>query len=280
MSDKRLLVHASTTSMTTGSQPMDRWLLTHLADWQLFILFIGGGEVLALGGLLLYRRLIRPTTTEHNEILGVALSLVIGVYGILLAFVIVTLWTSYDAAKNNVAAEATSLAQISRDYTSFPAKDQRLINGAIKIYIQDLDKRAWPAMADGKDPGSGALTTIYTAVGEIRPVGPSQIAWNEEAARDAGALAQENRMRITQSQESIPGLLRLLALVGAVLLTVCTYLLGIRSRQMHLFVVAVVTCILSLSLLLALDLEYPYSGNIHITSNEFHTGELEMIGGR
>ena len=79
------------------------------------ILFIGGAVAYAVGGVLLTRHYVHHHVKEgHNDVL-VPLFLTAGViYAVLLGFMVVAVWESYDAAHETASLEAATLVPLYR----------------------------------------------------------------------------------------------------------------------------------------------------------------------
>ncbi|SHH56146.1 Protein of unknown function [Jatrophihabitans endophyticus] len=258
---------------------MDRWLLVHVPTWALFVVF---GVLLEVGVVLLlraYRRRMHPARGNHNEILAVVLSLVVGVYGVLLGFVIVTLWTSFEGAETTVSKEATALAQLARTARStFDPAEQRVVDDAIRRYVRDLEGTQFPAMERGETPNSGELAAVYDAVARIAPPGDDvRVAAYDEMQSTLSALTEQNRARTEEADGTVPGALKVLVLLGAAATLSCLFLFSLDSALVHGFVLVVVTEVLGQALLLALILEYPFLGSVHAGAGSYGTGILRMI---
>ena len=89
---------------------MNRYLLNHFTTLELGVIIIGGFVVLALAGLFLVRRFF-PSLIEgaENDVAGVILGVLAAIYGIVLAFVIVSLFEDFRKAGSDVRTEATAL---------------------------------------------------------------------------------------------------------------------------------------------------------------------------
>lgn len=102
-------------------QRMILWLLNHVSTLVIAVLLVGGLTGLAAAGSLAARRRFPHLAKgEHNEMVGVALGMFGAIYGIILAFVVVTLWTQLENTQNIVATEATDLALVVRSADTFP----------------------------------------------------------------------------------------------------------------------------------------------------------------
>ena len=98
-----------------------------MSDTVLAILFIGGFVLYGAIGTTVVRRLIRRQIAEgHNDVL-VPLFLTAGViYAVLLGFMVVGEWESYDAARANAGEEAAVLVPLYRQTTVMDAHGREI----------------------------------------------------------------------------------------------------------------------------------------------------------
>jgi hypothetical protein len=90
-------------------------------DTLLGILLIAGPAVYAVAGVWLSRKIQHERIREgHNDVL-VPIFLNAGVlFAVLLGFMVVAVWESYDAAKGNAATEAAALVPLYRATIALP----------------------------------------------------------------------------------------------------------------------------------------------------------------
>ncbi|MEW2529292.1 hypothetical protein [Streptomyces sp. NPDC047071] len=138
---------------------MSLWLLNHFSTFTLAVITVGGTVLLAVGGsVLLRRRYPSLTQGEHNDMVGVTLGMFGAIYGIILAFVIVTLWTQVEDTQTIVATEATDAALIARDAAAFPPPVHARLDSAMSGYVHAVVEDQWPRMREG-NPSYGATET-------------------------------------------------------------------------------------------------------------------------
>lgn len=91
---------------------MNRSLLNTFATWELGFIIVGGFALLAVASLLVVRRWV-PSLQEagENEVAGVILGVIAAIYGIVLAFVIVSL---FEDSTTRTPATSPSRARRSR----------------------------------------------------------------------------------------------------------------------------------------------------------------------
>ncbi|MFD0526943.1 hypothetical protein ACFQ1I_06200 [Kitasatospora arboriphila] len=168
---------------------MEVWLLNNLSTFTLGGVVVGGIVVLAvLGSALTRRRYPQTADGTHNDMVGVVLSMFGAIYGVILAFVIVTLWTQLENAETVVAAEATAAAQIVRDAQAFPAADRDRVNHAVDGYVHAVVEQQWPLMRSGQgdyNRTAAKLEAVYQSLQAYQPDTHSEQTFYDQAVDSA-----------------------------------------------------------------------------------------------
>jgi hypothetical protein len=257
---------------------MSLWLLNHLSTFTLAMLTVGGTVTVAVvGSLLLRRRHPSLAEGEHNDMVGVTLGMFGAIYGIILAFVIVTLWTQLDNTQTIVATEATDVAMIARDAAAFPPPVRARVDAALSDYVHAVVEDQWPRMRAGQ-PSYGAtadkLQTVFEVLQTYEPKTAREEVFYEEAVARLNDVASQRRARLTMAEQELPPLLQVLAFGGALVLIPLTFLYGVRKLRIQLLFVASVAALIGFSLLLVLVLDRPFAGDLSVTPTPYREGAL------
>ncbi|MGW1067999.1 bestrophin-like domain [Streptomyces aureus] len=254
------------------------WLLNHFSTFTLAVVTVGGTVLLAVGGsVLLRRRYPSVARGEHNDMVGVTLGMFGAIYGIILAFVIVTLWTQLEDTQTIVASEATDAALITRDAAAFPAHVRAQLDSSIGGYVHAVVEDQWPRMRAG-NPSYGAtethLASAYEALQRYDPKSESEQVFYEEAVSHLNDVASQRRARITMARQELPPLLQVLAFGGALVLVPLTFLYGMRKLRVQMLFVASVAGLVGFSLLLVFVLDRPFAGELSVSPAPYREGAL------
>ncbi|MEU9128711.1 DUF4239 domain-containing protein [Kitasatospora sp. NPDC048540] len=260
---------------------MEVWLLNHLPTFALTAAVVGGIIIFAMLGDLLCRHWF-PSTTEgtHNDMVGVVLSLFGAIYGVILAFVIVNLWTQLQSAETIVATEATATAQIVRDANAFPPEVRDKVDAAVGDYVHAVVERQWPLMREGRsDYGRTApeVAALYQALQSYTPTDVPQQTFQQHAITSLDQVVAQRRARITQSGQQLPTLLQVLVFGGALVILPLTFLYGREDRRIEIIFVGAVSSLIGFSLLLVLVLDRPFSGDLSVSPQPFMDGVLAQF---
>lgn len=257
---------------------MNRYLLNTFTTLELGVIVVGGFVLLAVAGLLVTRRLA-PSLREsggENEIAGVILGVLAAIYGIVLAFVIVSLFEDFKKTQGDVRTEASALSKVYRDSQAFAPAGAQKVKTAVGDYIYSVVHDEWPAMSHGHESEQAwtDLADIYAALRAYEPVTTTQQVFYSETVARVNDVTGARRERLNDNEESLPKTFEILLVGGAVLLLAFTFLFGMRSARLHATMVVSVAMLLGFNLLLALVLDYPFSGQVVVSNTSFTEGGL------
>ncbi|MFI5861030.1 hypothetical protein [Streptomyces sp. NPDC051546] len=257
---------------------MALWLLNHLGTFALALLMVGAIVLLAVAGSALARRRSpRLAEGEHNEMVGVVLGMFGAIYGIILAFVVVTLWTQLDHTRTVVSQEATDISLVVRDTRSFPPAQRARIDRAVSDYVHAVVEVQWPKMRAGHpsfEATSPQVGGMYDALQAYDPKTARDQAFYEEAVTRLNDAAAMRRERINIATIELPVLLQVLVYGGALVIILLTSLYGLRSLKMQFLFVASVAGLIGFSLLLVLVLDRPFAGDLTVSPEPFKESSL------
>ncbi|MGW0362726.1 bestrophin-like domain [Streptomyces sp. NPDC002990] len=257
---------------------MSLWLLNHFSTFTLAVVIVGGTVAVSMAGsVLLRRRYPSLAEGEHNDMVGVTLGMFGAIYGIILAFVIVTLWTQLDSTQTTVATEATDIALIARDAAAFPPPVRADLDAALSGYVHAVVEDQWPRMRAGR-PSYGAterhLRTAFETLQAYEPKTAREEVFYAEAVSHLNDVAAQRRSRLTMAEQELPPLLQVLAFGGALVLIPLTFLYGMRRLLVQLLFVASVAALIGFSLLLVLVLDRPFAGQLSVSPAPYREGAL------
>ncbi|MEV8590851.1 DUF4239 domain-containing protein [Streptomyces sp. NPDC051180] len=262
---------------------MSLWLLNHFSTFTLAAVVVGGTVALAVAGSVLARRRYPSLAEgEHNDMVGVTLGMFGAIYGIILAFVIVTLWTQLESTQTVVATEATDVALIARDAAAFPPPVRARVDDALSGYVHGVVNDQWPLMRRGTpdyDATSGSLQAVFDVLQSYEPRTAREEVFYEEAVSRLNDVAGQRRARLTMAEQELPPLLQVLAFGGALVLVPLTFLYGMRRLRIQLLFVACVAGLIGFSLLLVLVLDRPFAGELSVSPEPYRQGALAPYWG-
>ena len=151
---------------------MHRWLINHVHTPLLMLAYVLLAVLFAYATLLLVRRFFPSLARgEENEIAVLSVEIVGAVYGILLGFIIVSLWEGFDAADENVGREATALSQIVRSAQAFDPVARDEVTRAVGAYTHAVVDEEWDLLREGKASTLAAndISALYAVLQSYEP---------------------------------------------------------------------------------------------------------------
>jgi len=95
----------------------------------------------AFGGLLFVRRRLLPrwrVQPEDSEFTGAMVQSVMVFYGLAMALITVSVWQTYSDVSKIVSQEATALAALFRDVSSYPPETRGQLQQELRVYVTSL----------------------------------------------------------------------------------------------------------------------------------------------
>jgi hypothetical protein len=156
---------------------------------------------------------------SHNEIVGFYLSAVCSFYGITLGLLAVGTWQAYSDVDSKVDEEASVLAALYRNVSTFPDPKRAELQADLREYARQVIDVAWPLQQRGIVPQNTAaiVQAFQTHLASFEPVTESQKTLHAEAYREFDRLVELRRIRLNSVVAGLPAPLWSVVLVGAFL---------------------------------------------------------------
>lgn len=259
---------------------MDRWLLNTLPTWALALLVVGGAVCIGLGGFLLMRRFV-PSLAAHadSRSLSSAFSISSGLFSFVLAFTIGQLYSNFTRANADAKQEATVVAQVLRTSAGLSKPLARRIRLETLAYAGEVRTHEWRLMQHG---GSSVaawhdVDRLYRTL-QSSTSASSNPFYGQTLAR-LNDLVTARRVRLDDANLSLPVVFQIMLLLGAVLALSTTFYFKPFGERIQVAMIAAASALIGTAMLVALVLDYPYSGAVAVSSEPFKTASLLLLAG-
>ena len=150
---------------------------------------------------------------------------------------------------------------------------------AVGVYVRAVVEDEWPQMHEGNDSAraSAAVDGIYRAIQGVDPHGPRAVAFYDDSVQQLSTALVARRNRLDDAAGGLPWVIGVLLLVGSLVIIGYTVLVGSRSFWFHAIGAGAIALVLGLSLVVLLDLTYPFSGDLSVGSKPFQSGALAQF---
>jgi hypothetical protein len=210
------------------------------------------------------RKVLNDVTAWQLGVLGTT-------YGVILGFMLYTVWEGFRAAQIDANLEATSMLNVYRLANGLPSPQKESIQKLARRYETVVVNEEWPAMqANREDRAAVAvLTEMWTVLASISPENAVAANSVDHIQYAMSNLAERRNMRDLQRSNQMPLLLWLLLVIGGGATIVSSCLLGNDKKWLHYCQVAALTFVVVTTLAAIADLARPYGGAVAIHPEAF-----------
>jgi hypothetical protein len=224
------------------------------------------------GLLKLFLRFVpHELRTQHNEYTGYIIA-VIGInYAVLIAFVAVAVWGSYDKASGMASREADLVGNMYRDAPGLGPDMAIKVRAELKAYVHIVVKDEWPAMARAESPRMAwtQLEEVQDLFASYQPQNQGQAVYMQEMLRGLNELYDARRERIAAAEGGVEPVVWTIVLLGTLLTIGFTFMFGMPSERMHLVMTGGFTAAAMLVLVLIIAFDWPFRGEVQVAPSMF-----------
>jgi hypothetical protein len=190
-------------------------------------------------------------------------------FAVILAFVVLAAFQSFNDAKSGAEQEATTVLELSRTAEFFPPEDRDPIEAVLICYGRAVIHDEWPALKDGRR--SPLVQTwvngFQSDLKQLDPRTESQKAAFLQLLEQQDKRTDGRRERLSEANRSIPGPVWFVLGIGAVITVGFAFFFADRREGFIVqgTLIAAITALVISGLLLVWFLDHPYenaSGSI------------------
>lgn len=256
---------------------MQRYLINYLSAGEFILLLV----IIVVSMSLIILHIIRKhfsflISYKNNGYLSFFLASITANFGIVLGFIIVTLWQELDKVELIVMQESEQLSLLLYNALAFPVDIQTKITHGMDQYIQVLIFDEWPLMRWGKasEKAVPALTNLFHITQSYSPETNVETIFYKQFVISLNNIVEYRRKRLEYLDSSLVNVLRFMLFLGIFIIILLISLIKSHSHRLQVLAVILVSTVLSFNLGLALLLDYPLSGSISATPAPFTKGIL------
>lgn len=198
------------------------------------------------------------------------LTLVGTAFAVLLAFITLAAFQTYNGAKSGAAAEADAVLEMFRTAEFFDAHERDEFRSDLVCYGRSVVSAEWPAMGDGhSSPQVDAWIAGYRDLFARLDLASARARLGfQEVLQEARARTDGRQERLEEASPSVPTPLWLVLVLGGVVAIVLQLAMADRRERLAVqcAMIAGVAVIVTAGLLLVWFLDHPYEG---------HTGSIQ-----
>ncbi|MDB4950777.1 MAG: hypothetical protein JWM27_3426 [Gemmatimonadetes bacterium] len=248
------------------------WLYT-IPLWLLAILLVGGSAAVAMGGVLLARRLGWTVSADDNAGAGFLHAFLGVVYAVALGLIVVTVQADYGDVDEAVVREASSVGDLYRvaDGLAEPMRSQ--LRGEIRDYVDLVVRDEWPAVARGgsSERTAQAMDGIARHVIRFHPPAGHDVDLYPQLLTTVQTVLDARRERLIQGVDGISAVTWMVIVLGGLITLgfACTFHMDSRRAQLALTGLMGTSFALMIFLIIAMD--HPLWGDLSIGPDAFRS---------
>jgi hypothetical protein len=251
-----------------------------IPSWLLLVATCVVGVSLAVGGQIwVHRKFRRLDFLQHNEVGGYIVTVVGTLYAVTLAFVVSIVWQEYDGSAARSAIEAADGATAWHIAVGLPGPVASRTRAALVNYARLMIVDEWPAMLNGGASGRGEIiiTGLLHDLAGFRPANAGESNVHLQLLQRVEQMHDARHQRLADNASGISAFQWVILMLGAAITIGFCFLFGLRNQPMHNIMTGAVACIAAASFVLIFELDYPFHGDLGISSAPWQTF-LRSIG--
>ncbi|HUZ94838.1 MAG TPA: DUF4239 domain-containing protein [Edaphobacter sp.] len=188
-------------------------------------------------------------------------------YGVILGFMLFTVWTDFRTAEIDVAQETAALLNVHRVAAGLPSPQREQMNALAIKYADAVINQEWPAMQTQRvsHAGDAVLEQMWQVLIGAQAQNIRETTTLDHLTTAMTGLGERRRLRDEEHESRLPGVLWVLLIVGGMATVVSSCLLGNDKKWLHYGQVLALTFVVSLTLATIADLARPFEGAVSVS---------------
>jgi hypothetical protein len=234
-------------------------------------LFIGSALAISVVMVLVLNR-VWPISTRKliNDVTGWQLGILGTTYGVILGFMLYTVWNDFRMAEVNTNLEAVSLLTVTRIAKGLPSPEREAFHVLGLKYAEVAIHEEWPAMQVQQDSHASqrVLSDMWKLLVEVKTEegGSNSV---DHLTSALGDLSERRSLREEELRNRLPKILWLLLIAGAGATVGSSCLLGNDNKWVHYCQVLALTFVVAVTLAAIADLARPFEGAVSVAPVAF-----------
>lgn len=229
------------------------------------ILIVLGAAAAAFAAFAAIRRAARGPLIREATRVGPMPTVVGTFFAVLLAFVILAAFQTYNGAKSGAASEANALLDMARSAALFPAPERDALRSEFVCYGRAVVDQEWPAMRAGRSsPLVDYWVSGYRAeFGRLTVRSPREQVAFQDLLNQAVVRTTGRQQRLSDDTPTVPTPLWLvLIFAGFVAAALQLFMTDPREHLLHGLSMAGVAAVVAAGLVMVSFLDHPYQHHV------------------
>jgi Protein of unknown function (DUF4239) len=244
-------------------------IVNALPAWALALVVISICVCFSVGLQLLTRwRFGVDFLLSNQEVAGFKFAVVGVAYGVLLAFVVIAVWSEFERTERDSYAEAERFYNLHRNSYNFPEQVGQEMRRALIAYAVEVRDSDWPMMVKGlrgSPSAAAAYDRLSLAVGQTRPDSIALLPSVTHAFDLMQQIADYRLERLSDVGGHVTPAIWGVLLLGAIVTLGYPAFFAAKNVNAQMLMTAGLAAIIGATLFLTMSMNYPFSGSERLT---------------
>lgn len=231
------------------------------------IAVVVGVVVVSLLALMAVRaRVPLELLKEHHDVAAACFAVIGGLYGIVLAFVLVSSWERFEEAREHAEVEADALADLFRHSGALPAPSDTVLRGLVLDYRRAVIDDEWETMSAGRPStrAAGLFDQIWVALLATPQGDGKQLVVFQNTLGKMDDFSDARRDRLLYARVGLPAVVWVFLIASGVLTIAFSYFFGVRQLASQMLMTAALAATIGAALVLIAEMQTPFSGSVRV----------------
>jgi hypothetical protein len=255
-----------------------------IPTWLLAVIIVGTFTLLSVAGLYATRRLIRwlmGPPPHHNEFVDAYVHVAVLLYGLIAGLVAVAAWEQRSTVDDKVSQEASSLAALYRDVSTYPQPWSTRLTHELRDYTVYVINVAWPQQREGIIPAQGVqyLDAVGNTLYAYEPKTEGQRVVHAAALEEFNRYVELRRSRLHEVSLGLPPALWIVIVTGGIVTILLTYFLALDRFRVHVIMTIFAAVMVSLLIFMIAVVDHPLRGEVGVGPDAFQLVYKQLMAG-
>jgi hypothetical protein len=228
----------------------------------------------AIGGLRLVRRRVLPRLQIHahdSEFSGAMVQSVMVFYGLSVALIAVTVFQTYSDVSKIVSQEATAVAALYRDVSSYPEPVRSELQEELRNYTDSVIHQAWPLQQRGQVPSRGVeqMNRFQETLTKFEPATEGQKILHGETLRAYNEMIEARRLRLDAARTGLPAVMWGVIVLGAFISLSACFFFKVEDVRLQGIQVLLLAVFIGLVIFMIFALDRPFRGDLGLPPDPY-----------
>ena len=245
-------------------------------DW-LCALFVLLFVIACESGLIVFNFLFKKRKfPPGNEVAGIMFGTQSLIYSLILAFVIVAVWSDYEELYQTIAEETDKLNSILAHSETLPDSIKKPLDRSLSNYCSEIINKEWNTQEDDAELRPSAIPALRLMLLRLQPKNKLQENIFNVLDEDLSSISDLRRERLSHTHSHVPPLVWLILKAGSVLMIIFSYFLDASSAGLQKIYLLFLSSTIAMSLFLVYTLDHPFDGSARVSKKPYENIQLEL----